>query len=676
MSRRRYISFGVLLVLSVLLMTGVQARVSFSKSKRAKFSLGPSGDYLQNGSTLVVATHLTNDGGRKVHNVQLKSVALNSVPLLSPSVPISLGDIDVGQQVTLQLTFSTNGLVTGQPYPLVVHGSYRSSDEEGDKGDDEGEIAHAKGQQPHRSANDDNGDERGLKFTAKDVIQLPPASPGSAALNTTSVGSLSVSGAPFRHRQPNFAEEENGSRWTVPTGPLVAATPTPTGTAVQQAHTAARSGRAMADPTVIINANNPLGIQGSTCCAEPSGANSSGVIFATSNFFGAYSTDGGSTWKQLDPTTIFPNDNVGLCCDQIVQYVPSIDRFIWLIQGTDATAVNQPNGVRIASASPADIINNNGTAWTYWNLTPDVFGEPIGTGFDYPDLSVGNNYLYMSWDVGWPGCPTGCNSGHLIARTPLSEIQAGGTINLGYTTPSDSGSAWGAHLSQNTSDTIFWAGQTNNSTVRVFWAPESGNNYFWQDVGISTWANNTLSSTTPDGQDWLNKASGFPGNATIGSTRSGNQVWFGWNAGTDSNFQQPHVEMLTLDYSNNFNVLQQVQIWNNSYAFAYPALTTNACTGEVGLSLEYGGNGNYENHVVGFWGDFLVYITTNSNVGTTRFGDYVTIRQQQPTTDNPGNLFDAFGYGLNSVPPPGSGSQTDIRYVSFGRPPSSCVTLQ
>jgi hypothetical protein len=104
-------------------------------------------------------------------------------------------------------------------------------------------------------------------------------------------------------------------------------------------------------------------------------------------------------------------------------------------------------------------------------------------------------------------------------------------------------------------------------------------------------------------------------------------------------------------------------------------LATNACTGEVGLSFEYGGNGNYENHVVGFWGDFVAYITTGSDVGTTRYGDYVTIRQAPPSDENPGNLFDAFGYGVNTVPAPGTGTQTDIHYVVFGRPASWCMPV-
>jgi hypothetical protein len=60
--------------------------------------------------------------------------------------------------------------------------------------------------------------------------------------------------------------------------------------------------------------------------------------------------------------------------------------------------------------------------------------------------------------------------------------------------------------------------------------------------------------------------------------------------------------------------------------------------------------------VVGYWGDFLVYVTTNSNAGTTRYGDYVSIRRDgtDPST------FVAFGYGLTAT--------TDQHYVRFSRP--------
>lgn len=285
---------------------------------------------------------------------------------------------------------------------------------------------------------------------------------------------------------------------------------------------------------------------------------------------------------------------------------------------------------------------------------------------------MGNNFLYVSWDAG-VSCASPCDWGHQVARIPLSQIQAGSSITIDYTNPGDGQSAWGAHLSQDTGNGVFWAGQDDNSHMRVFSFYETDGFYSWRNIGISTWSTTGLSSTTPDGVNWMNKLAGFPGNAVIGSTRVGNTVWFAWSAGTDNHFQQPHVEMVALDSGNNFNKLQQVQIWNNSYAFAYPALATNICTGEVGLSLEYGGDNTfYENHVVGIWGDFVVYVTSNSNLGVQRFGDYVTIRQTPVTSTNPGNLFTAFGYGVNSPTPPATGPQTDVHYVVFGRPAASC----
>lgn len=606
------------------------------RHRRVPFSLGPSGEALENGNVWLVATHLNNTSRRAAFDVQIEAIKLNSAPLLTPTkFPLPVSEIDPGQSEIVQASFKGNLLIPGKQYLLGVHGRFRPArkGQSEDEGEDEGE---GRG---------------GNEFTVTTVIVLPPAAPGSASVTTITMGSNTVSGAHFQHQPLNFRPEVNTQRWTIPTAPFVPGTPTPTGTGSMPAP--------IGDPgSVTFNVNNGLGLtsgpfNGTTSSvAEPSGgASAGGVVFASANWDAAFSTDG-ITFTQLDPTTIFPNDAVGFCCDQIVQYAPSIDRFIWLLQG---------NGYRLAVASPADVMNSGGTAWTYWNLTPDVFGQP-GISFDYPDLSVGNNDLYISWDAG-VGC-NNCDWGHQVARTSLAELKAGGSIGIDFTDPANGRMAWGAKLVQDTLDEIFWAGQNSNNNMRVFSLAEGSGTYFWQDIGISSWSGSGLSSTTPDGQDWLTKLRDFPGSAVIGGARSSNQVWFAWSAGTDDNFGQPHVEMVTLDRSNNFNVIQQVQIWNDSFAFAYPALATNACTGEVGLSLEFGGNGNYENHVVGFWGDFLVFLTTNSNVGTTRFGDYVTIRQDFTPSLN-GAFFDAFGYGLNSAE--GGGTTTDLRYVVFGR---------
>jgi len=600
------------------------------------------------GGTLLTALPIVNTGSAAAQDVTAAAITLTGGTLTSPALPFDLMTIAAGSSTVLNADFTG----TFQPLAsetLSVNGTYA--------------VGAAT-----------------FCFSVSASFTIPPAAPGTTTLKTVMVPSQTVTGGGFPTQPLNFPDDANEtSRWTVPIAPTVAGTPS-VGTSAQPAP--------IGDPppvTFVANDHMNLisgGFNGSVSgTAEPSGggpvanpkATGGGVIFATTNWTADYSTDGGSTFKQLDPTTIFPSgptDPVGYCCDQIVQYVSSIDRFVWLLQG---------KGYRLAVASPADVISSGGTAWTYWNLPPSLFNgfpnENLDTSLDYPDLSVGNNKLYVSWDAG-VSCASPCDWGHQAARISLAELAAGGTITIEYTDPGNGQSAWGAMLSQNTGNGVFWAGEPDNGHLRVFSMYEGQGFYSWRDVGISSFSTTGLSSITPDGQDWLSFLSGFPGTAVIGGTRVGDTVWFAWSAGTDNNFAQPHVEMVQLDSGNNFNKLQQVQIWNNSYAFAYPALATNACTGEVGLSLEYGGNrAFYENHVVGFWGDFLVYITTNSNVGSTRFGDHVTIRQAPPTTANPGNLFTAFGYGLDAPTPPQTGTQSDVHYVLFGRPASSCQQI-
>lgn len=581
----------------------------------------------QSPHTLLVAARLNNTTAHALSGVRLGSARLDTAPVLT-QLPVSVGKIPAEQAAIVHVNFDSTNLIHEKQYHLVLRGSYRTP----------------------------SGTRQ--RFVVRTVLVLPPAAPGRAKLLTATVKAHAVRGAPFPQRPPRFDEDVNLAHWTVPTGRFAPGTPTKSPSSA----TPAPFGD---PPAVVFDANNGLGITGASTITEPSGAtNSNGVVFASGNWFAAYSTNGGSSFTQVNPTTVFPNDAIGFCCDQIVQYVPRINRFIWLLQGT--------NGDRLASATPAAIASSGASAWTYWNLPSTLFGQPTGTGLDYPDVSVGTNALYLSWDVGFPSCPTGCRSGLQVSRISLAGIQAGGTITIAYTNPANSAVAWGSHLTQDTGDEIFWAGHNSNSQLRVFSLAEGSNTYFWRDIGIASWANNQLSSLTPDNQNWLAGSGGFPGNAIIGSTRVGNQVWFAWDAGTDNRFAQPHIEMVALDRANNFAKTQQVQIWNPQYAFAYPALATNACTGEVGLSFEYGGGGNYENHVVGFWGDFIAYITTGSNVGTTRFGDYVSIRQAPPTKTDPGNLFAAFGYGVNKVPPPGTGTTSDAHYVLFGRPASAC----
>lgn len=419
---------------------------------------------------------------------------------------------------------------------------------------------------------------------------------------------------------------------------------------------------------------------------DPSGAPGNGVVLISANTSAAYSTDDGNTFTTLNPTKIFPSapnrdaagnllDN-GLCCDQVIQYVPSIDRFIWLMQfcGSGAATpggncLQGVNRLRIAAASPADIKNSKGTAWTYWDLTSA--GLNLGNrAMDYPDMAVGANSLYVSADSVGSG-------GLVVVRIPLAQIQAGGSITFDFTNPSNpsgQGAAYGSHLCQNVSDTIFWAGHYNTSKLRVFSMKEGENRYSWRDVDHDSYPSTDFSSLCPDNNDWLNfVGTQFGAAAVIGVTLVGNEVWFAWTAGRGGGFGHPHIQVVQIDI-NTFKKTKQWQIWNPDHAFAYPSLATNTA-GEVGIALAWGGGKKYyASFAVGILGDFVVWYSeasdatdaTNSGAGSNgRWGDYVTCRRAHPD----GNLYSGTGYAVLKKTPPATGTQFNPRYILFGRQP-------
>ncbi len=384
--------------------------------------------------------------------------------------------------------------------------------------------------------------------------------------------------------------------------------------------------------------------------------NRSGVVLLSGNFYVDYSLDNGNTFTTLDPTTVFPNNLVGgFCCDQVIQYVPSIDRFIWLMQyRQDATGAN---AYRLASASPQDIINSRCTAWTYWDLSSATFG--IGTNWmDYPDLSVGNNSLYISCDV--------VGRGLFITRIPLGEIGSSSTINFRYTNSADGGNAYGAHISQNTGDEAFWAGHIDNGTMQIFRWHESSTSYSWRNLNVNNWPTGAITSANPNGMDWLQKLNDFPGKAVIGITRRNNELWMAWTASSGDGghggfrFPHPHVQVVKMDI-NNYHVIEQTQIWNPDHAFAYPCFATNS-RNEVGVVLGWGGGGTFNgNTAVGIMGDFVVWYRDGSTWSTNRWGDYVTARRSG-TNDQ---LFGGFGFVTTGTT--NANYAFEPFYVLFGR---------
>ncbi len=371
-------------------------------------------------------------------------------------------------------------------------------------------------------------------------------------------------------------------------------------------------------------------------------------MFATANTFAALSKDDGATFTQMSFSGI-PGFTGSICCDQVAVFVPKINRFVWTMLMRNIPGQSGRVTVRLMAASPEDLRKSGGqSGWTIWEFTPDIFGFKGPGSFDFPGLAVGDKVLYLNFD-GF--------GGFLVCRILLSEIKAGGTLHFRFTDPTDSPGAELGHVTENPGDEVFWAQNNSNSQVRVFNWAENSDDFRFRDVDIASWPNDPskLTSKTPDGKDWLSSTS--PGRIR-GAARFKNsktdEVWFAWTASRGNSFKQAHVHWIKLDPGHNFKILKQGNVFNDDFAFALPALATNA-RGELGMSLEAGGGGTFENHVVGFQGDQSLHRTTNSSVGLTRFGDYVTIHQDQKNPER----FDAFGYGMEPMP--------TTHFVIFGR---------
>jgi hypothetical protein len=382
------------------------------------------------------------------------------------------------------------------------------------------------------------------------------------------------------------------------------------------------------------------------------------VVMMSGNWYCDVSKDGGATWKRLDPTTIFPETlGGGFCCDQIVIYVPGIDRFVWFLQ-YKADAAKQ-GAFRIAAASSLSV-KNDPTAWTYWDFVAGDFGYAT-SDMDYPDLAFSSNFLYASTDVFSAG-------GRLVLRIPLADIAAGGTINYGYTDAAKSKTAFGGHLVQQTTSQAIWVGHQDNSTLEVFTMPDAGNTYSSFTVKVATWPNGTLSSKGPDGNDWLTKLRDFPNFAVTGGVqRTNGNVVLSWSAskgkGTSNGFNFPntHCRVVELDMGTH-KVVSEMQIWNPDYAFAYPNLAVSG-RNEVGVILGWGGTANHANCAMGIIGDYVVWYQNGSTRTVQRFGDYVTTRPQARNQAR----FSGYGYYVTSV----SGDATKCKYnpiyVRYGR---------
>lgn len=402
--------------------------------------------------------------------------------------------------------------------------------------------------------------------------------------------------------------------------------------------------------------NNPV---------DPSQASDGNVVVYATNEYISFSVDGGASFHAFNPGSLYSdNPDGGVCCDQVVQYVPQINRFVWLDQyWGDHGGVRGKNRYRLAVFPPSAVTAGGLSFWTYWDISAASFPALTLPFLDYPDLSVGRNYLYLSANNG----KNGGVSASVIARIGLNNLA--NSLNLAAGPEAwryIAGPLFFGRVAQNAGSRAYWGQNITTSSLGVSYWDESSNSWYGPyTINDYSWPNANYGITTPDGNGVPLMYTG----TILGGTRQGqSDLWLAWNAGRGSGqlswLSRPHIELVDIALPD-LTLRSQRAIWNPDYAFADPGLNTSI-VGDVGMSMLWGGNGRWVNFAVGDLtkSPNLVWNMTGSNVtcGCGRWGDYTNIR---PAYGRDHGGFTAAGYGTNSNPTGGGGYVYDTHFVQF-----------
>ncbi len=412
---------------------------------------------------------------------------------------------------------------------------------------------------------------------------------------------------------------------------------------------------------------------------EPSVASAGRVLMYAFNWDAGYSTDGGGTWKELDPHTTFSPclppvaqgssrsalppgpcnrapQTVTFGTDQVVIYDPTTKVFIWVLQlfGTGGE-----DDIRVAYTTASNLASRGAHAWKYFDL-PSAQIAGSGHFLDQPRLGFTDRYLYMSM-----------NEGHgnsvfktAIVRIPRAQFGTSqGPTGYGYAVFEP----WSLRLTQNVvGATEYFVGHKDTSTLAVASIHDNSNYVYIRNVKEPTIADHNWAMTTPGGQDLLGRQSRSQSTGVTGATQDGDgNLWAAWTEGRDvvdkngnvvtpaGSPTQPHIAVAVLHPLRPvprhrpvpypaYSVTRSV-FWNSSYALMLPDLATDA-SGEVAMTYDWGGGAQYLNHAVAFLsGGFIDQTVATSttdqsfdasnpndnNLGNPA-GDYETIRPLPP----------------------------------------------
>ncbi len=407
----------------------------------------------------------------------------------------------------------------------------------------------------------------------------------------------------------------------------------------------------------------------STQTGEPSVGMNGRIVWTSGNTYAAVSGDAAQNFTYINPFDNFPADGTAdtpagaFCCDQVVQYDRTRGLMLWYLQyrGTGGCG-NCPCGNIGRLAVSRGQRNQANNSWDVYDFPPSFFGYGATVGFDFPDMALGTNNLYITTNI----CGHGSDRAICI-RLNLDDLAAAAPVQP-FNTRTSRGNL---RCTQGAGTTMFFGTQVDTNTLRIYRWPESSGSATSRDRDVTAWSTGS-SAPDPGGVDWI--ARDF--NDILAAYLSGPNIVFMWGSAAGGAYPMPNIRIARFRVSDR-TLVDQGAIWSNTVAWAYPAFHPND-RGDVGGTMVYGGGGSYASMIVAIADNYggsqtgpmdgLTVATGNQSPTGARWGDYFTGRRNVPY----GNTWAATGYVVRSEEP---GRPTQPHVVWFGReadrPPAS-----
>lgn len=363
--------------------------------------------------------------------------------------------------------------------------------------------------------------------------------------------------------------------------------------------------------------------------SEPSTDQSGKNIFQTSNWTAQFSHNNGAAWTVLDPFSQF---GPGFCCDQVTAYDPGRDREYWLLQ--------YDNHLTIANSAAGDLST---TGWCSYSINPSIAGRPLTDVFDYNDISIGTNYLYITSNLFDPNT----FSGTAVIRLNLDDMTACvGARNAAFVRTD----LFTLKPAQGLSDVMYAAsdapnGLTGNTLRVISWDDASGTitttdksilPFTYMFAGPTTGGN----CASADGivNNWCQRTD----SRVLGGARGNGKLYFSWNVRQGAVGRSfPYTREVTLQELG-LGVFSQRDLFSNSFADLYVSMAADR-RGHIGYVGTFGGGvgtshflpgiltGIVDDFAATFPGDVSFPIFglgggCDNPDGTKRWGDYNTAR--------------------------------------------------